>query len=814
MKVRGVGTMGAVAAAWLAILVLAPSAMGAAPGVPRGYDVQRIDSPEPAGDANPSAAPNFGWGTANADLTGDGEQDLLVAQSQDSVPGAVFIFDGVTGRHIDTMRPPEHNDDRANNPEVLAFVYVTTMADLGSCSGGTSNNLCPNATIGLGDGIPEILVGSRALQVDPVPDGPRNASDPRIGRAYVIDGKTRAVLKRIDMPPGDRNAPAPVGPQGAAQFGRLVLSPQGLPACDGSSGPTDPDNVDHGVADCPSEADHFPRAVRIGDMDGGGQGDILVNTRGFRETSDTAFQNSQCDAAAPGTNCASAGRVYAYRGEDVVGTSPQEILDGVVNGNTVSGSGAEERVGRIQNPNAQTLASEFGGNMYRVGDGNLDGRPDIVIPDRNIDYPLRNPDATGDDVGAAYFYSGTTLWSSTPSSPSRTSPAPVATIAHPEQQARSKFGDSFNNTIGMGDMGASSAPDFVVGAPLQNALLTDQGRAWVFNGDPLGGGGGGEGSWQFATLDDPTPDVGGNFGASAVGVGELDADAQYPRNEVLIGGYGPFDPDTDASNNIIGDVHILNGATGRNLQTIVDPDREPGSGFGVGISPMGDLNDDGFLDFAVSAYLSDAPPGPGGQGRAFIFRSNDTEPVVLSGSQLSPGACANSREGTDGDDRLDGTDAGDQIFGLRGNDVINGLGEDDCLDGGRGRDRMDGGTGTDTLVADSGKDRLFGSDGDDSLFGGSDSDRLTAGQGQDLLAGGRGRDRLVARGGGRDQLFGEHGRDHLYLRGGGSADGGSANDYVNAANGERDTVNCGAGNDSARVDSRDRVRRCERVRRV
>jgi Ca2+-binding RTX toxin-like protein len=44
--------------------------------------------------------------------------------------------------------------------------------------------------------------------------------------------------------------------------------------------------------------------------------------------------------------------------------------------------------------------------------------------------------------------------------------------------------------------------------------------------------------------------------------------------------------------------------------------------------------------------------------------------------------------------------------------------------------------------------------------------------------------------------------------------GGAGNDKLNAVNGKKERVDCGAGRrDSARVDRRDRVKRCERVRR-
>lgn len=151
---------------------------------------------------------------------------------------------------------------------------------------------------------------------------------------------------------------------------------------------------------------------------------------------------------------------------------------------------------------------------------------------------------------------------------------------------------------------------------------------------------------------------------------------------------------------------------------------------------------------------------------------------------LDRGACAMDKLGTPDDDRLDGTALGDNLFGLQGNDTLNGRANDDCLFGGVGADRLSGAAGD---------DRLFGDDASRAV---PSNDRLFGNAGNDLLVGGPGRDRLRG-GAGRNRLR-----------------GGLGNDRLNAVNGTRDRVNCGRGRDTARVDSIDRVRGCERVRRV
>jgi len=75
-----------------------------------------------------------------------------------------------------------------------------------------------------------------------------------------------------------------------------------------------------------------------------------------------------------------------------------------------------------------------------------------------------------------------------------------------------------------------------------------------------------------------------------------------------------------------------------------------------------------------------------------------------------------------------------------------------------------------------------------TAVGGSGWDRLTGGRGRDTLLGGSGENRY---------------------------DAGAGNDVVRAANNRAELVSCGTGRrDRARVDRIDRVRGCERVKRV
>jgi len=134
-----------------------------------------------------------------------------------------------------------------------------------------------------------------------------------------------------------------------------------------------------------------------------------------------------------------------------------------------------------------------------------------------------------------------------------------------------------------------------------------------------------------------------------------------------------------------------------------------------------------------------------------------------------------------------GTNRGDRITGTNIADRIIGLGGNDRLDGGRGNDCIEGRTGGDNISGALGNDRLYGSSGKDHLNGGPGTDYMSAGSGNDSINGAYGRDTAL---------------------------GGSGRDFINVATaGPAARVNCGTGNDVARINNneRRRVRNCERV---
>jgi RTX calcium-binding nonapeptide repeat (4 copies)/WD40-like Beta Propeller Repeat len=144
--------------------------------------------------------------------------------------------------------------------------------------------------------------------------------------------------------------------------------------------------------------------------------------------------------------------------------------------------------------------------------------------------------------------------------------------------------------------------------------------------------------------------------------------------------------------------------------------------------------------------------------------------------RLSPTACSEPPLvaswrcflGTDGPDRIVGTVRRDQVLAGAGDDVVR---------GGDGYNRLEGWWGDDDIASGS---------GNDVVQGGPGRDRIRTGAGWDLVSLGPGNDRVAT---------------------------GRSRDFVDAADGERDLVDCGPGRDSAWADPFDRLVSCESVRR-
>jgi Ca2+-binding RTX toxin-like protein len=139
--------------------------------------------------------------------------------------------------------------------------------------------------------------------------------------------------------------------------------------------------------------------------------------------------------------------------------------------------------------------------------------------------------------------------------------------------------------------------------------------------------------------------------------------------------------------------------------------------------------------------------------------------------------------------------------------------------------------GPDILLGQAGDDRLFGGVGNDSLYTGVGADFADGGLGRDLVAsdsesgqtstlrGGAGNDKIVATGPGVFDVEGGSGDDQIKTGNGNDrVEGGSGRDRIvtgkgadaiDVADGRRDEVFCGRGDDTVQADRRDVLHGCE-----
>ncbi len=526
----------AIAGVLVGLALLSAGTAGAA--LPRGYTVQRVDSP------NPTAGGDFGIGFVNAgDLNRDGADDLLVGTDEHGgSQGQVFVISGKDGKPVRTIDAPDNSTGG-------------TLASFGSYVGKLDDIT--------GDGVPELLITALGVDVGGVQDQ---------GRAYVYNGATGELIKRIDMPPAD--AATQVGRRPA--FGRTILS--------------------------------------LGNVVGDSKPDIYVGASDFY---DTVATNPAC---MPGP-CLQAGRAYVYDGAGVEG-DPKVPLS--------------KPAYTIKNPLAQTddlltpvntNRESMGYSVAPVGDvGSCKFQPAGTIcatslssgtPDGYPDFALsaHRTDVFGMfDVGVVYLVDGT-------------NGAIMYVFQHPEPQPASIFGFTNYNQPAIGDVGASTAPDIYEPAMRENHEYTGDGSGYVMNGQFKQGGS--PNSISFATFRDPTPYPSGDFGTSSAGIGSVAGDS---RNEILIGAYGPHNPGTHTG--VLGDAWIFSALTEGPLQRFRDPDNQADSGFGTALQPLGDLNGDGLSDYAVGSGLWDGTAAD--QGRIFIFRSVARIKKAVKGTVLEP----------------------------------------------------------------------------------------------------------------------------------------------------------------------------------
>ena len=247
----------------------------------------------------------------------------------------------------------------------------------------------------------------------------------------------------------------------------------------------------------------------------------------------------------------------------------------------------------VLSPNAQ-VGGFYGWSVAHVGD--------IAGSEAGSDYVVGAPgeSAGAPGSGRAYVYS-----------PGQ-NPQPYAS---PNPELNGLFGFA---TAGVGDLLGAPSDDIGVGAPGETvAGESGAGRVYLFG---LGGS---------AALQSVVAQQDGNFGAALAPIGDLDGDGSP---NLLVGA-----PGEDSATDDAGLVHIYANTEFELATSSLNPMK--GGRYGAAIAGLGDLDDDGDMEWAVGA-----PGESNGDGRVYVYSSYAKLVAILAAPEsalLASGGAVN-----------------------------------------------------------------------------------------------------------------------------------------------------------------------------
>ena len=212
----------------------------------------------------------------------------------------------------------------------------------------------------------------------------------------------------------------------------------------------------------------------------------------------------------------------------------------------------------------------FGLSVASAGDVNNDGFDDLIVG-------AFGNDAGGSRAGRAYVFSGLN--------------GDTLHIFTGEAE-----GDLFGNSVAAaGDVNNDGFDDLIVGAVWNDAGGSNAGRAYVFSGQT--------GDTLFIFTGNQEFD---EFATSVASAGDVNNDG---FDDLIVGAHR-----NDAGGNAAGRAYVFSGQSGDTLYVFTG---EEGDYLGHSVASAGDVNNDGFNDLIVGAFLADGVDS--NAGRAYVF---------------------------------------------------------------------------------------------------------------------------------------------------------------------------------------------------
>jgi len=270
---------------------------------------------------------------------------------------------------------------------------------------------------------------------------------------------------------------------------------------------------------------------------------------------------------------------------------------------------------------------QFGYSLTSAGDVNADGFADFVVG-------APTQERSSQDEGVAYLYLGRASWTNPVS-------AADSVINNPISQQSGFLGGA---GCGGGDVDGDGYGDFVLTATGHSTPETEEGNAFLYLGKPV---------WPprtnvaDVTIDNPFDRANtGNWVPDCHG--DLNGDGLA---DLAIGYPDMANPEEDEGSAVVyfgrHSWGVLPATVEASDVRIDNPDDEVQGHFGFSVACNGDIDDDGYADLVVGAYLQSNPEL--GEGNVFLYLGSSTWEAILESAYVridDPGAVEDGRFGS------------------------------------------------------------------------------------------------------------------------------------------------------------------------